>query len=109
MADASQQLLNQAQLYQQQMQGILTQKETLNVQMVELSTALDELEKTKDQDVYKVSGPLLIKSKKTEVKKDLEEKKELIDVKLKTLEKSEEKIKKKLDDLREQLTKGLSS
>ena len=99
-----QQLLTQAQVYQQQMQGIAIQKETLNVQSLEISTALDELEKAKG-DVYKLTGPLLIKSPKGEVKKDLEEKKELIGIKIKTLDKSEGKIKSKMEELREELMK----
>ena len=88
------------------MQGIAVQKETLHLQLAEISSALDELDKTKETDVYKISGPLLIKTEKSDVKKDLEEKKELIDVKVKTLEKSEQKIKVKIDELRERLTKS---
>ena len=106
MSEQSQQLLNQAQLYQQQMQSIMVQKESLNMQLLEINNALDEIEKTKEKDLYKVSGPLLIKSAKEEIKKDLAEKKELIDLKLKTLEKSESKIKTKIDELRERLTKA---
>ena len=103
--DQSHQLMNQAQLYQQQIHGILMQKENLNLQMTEINNALDELTKSKEKDIYKISGPLLIKSAREDVKKDLEEKKELISLKLKTLDKSEQKIKGKIDELREKLTK----
>ena len=106
MSEQSQQLLNQAQLYQQQIQNIMVQKESLSMQLLEINNALDEIEKTKEKDLYKVSGPLLIKSAKEEIKKDLAEKKELIDLKLKTLEKSEAKIKTKIDELRERLTRA---
>jgi len=102
----SQELLNQAQLYQQQIQGIAIQKETFSMQLIEITKALDELEKSKGDGLYKVSGPILIKSEKGELKKELEEKKELISVKLKTLEKSEQRIKERIDGLKEKLTKA---
>ena len=103
--DQSMQLLNQAQLYQQQMQGIAAQKEALNMQLLELSSALDELEKA-EGTVYKIAGPLIIKSAKDEVRKDMAEKKELIRTRLKVLEKSEKRIREKVDELRERVSKS---
>ncbi|MBI4021578.1 MAG: prefoldin subunit beta [Candidatus Aenigmarchaeota archaeon] len=106
MTDQSQQLLSQAALYQQQMQGIAAQKEALNMQLMEISSALDELEKTASKEVYKIAGPLILKSDREEVQKDMAEKKELIHTRLQVLEKSEHKIKTKVDELRERLTKA---
>jgi len=106
MSDHAQQLAGQAQLYQQQMQGIAMQKEALNMQVQEINGALDDLEKTKEKTVYKASGPLLIKSSKEDVVKDLGEKKDLIDSRFKLLERSETKIKAKIDELREKITKA---
>ncbi len=105
-SEQAQQLLGQAQIYQQQMQGILTQKEIMSTQLVEIEKAIDELGKTKEKQVYRISGPILIKSSKSEVKKDLEEKKNLIAMRVKSLEKSEDKIKEKMGVLREKLTKA---
>ncbi|MBI4181522.1 MAG: prefoldin subunit [Candidatus Aenigmarchaeota archaeon] len=102
MADQNMQLLNQAQMYQQQMQGIAAQKEAVNMQLMELSGALDELEKATGA-VYKVAGPLIVKSEKAELKKDMEEKKELLHTRLKVLEKSELKIREKVDELKGKL------
>ncbi len=100
-----QQLLNQAQLYQQQIQSILAQKETMNVQLIEISKALEELDKTKnDEDVYMIAGPILIKSKKTEVKKDLKEKEDIIRARLKTMESGEKRIKDKIEELKDKLS-----
>ena len=104
MANETQQLLEQAQVYQQQIQGIITQKETMNMQLLEMKNALEELEKSKETEVYKLSGPVLIKAKKTEVEKDLKEKKESIEVRVKTLEKSEARIKDRIEKLRHKLT-----
>lgn len=100
-----QQLLNHAQLYQQQIQSILAQKESLNVQLIEITKATEELEKVKaGEEVYKVAGPILVKSKKAEVMKDLEEKEDAIRTRLKTIEAGEKRIKGKIEELREKIT-----
>jgi len=104
-SEQTQQMLNQAQLYQQQMQGLLLQRESLNMQMLEVKRALEELEKTEQTEVYKASGPILIKTTKEEVKKELAEKQELINLRLKTLEKGEKKIKERFEEIRGKLSK----
>ena len=84
-------------VYQQQMQVLMAQKETLSLQLMELNKSLDELEKAKPSDeIYRMSGPLLIKSSKSETKKDLEEKKELIQKRLTTIESNEKRLLDKL-------------
>ena len=100
----SQQLLNQAQLYQQQMQNIMAQKEALNVQLIEIGKALEEIEKTKESEVYKIAGPILIKSRKLEVKKELKDKEETIRNRLKTMENGEKRIRDKIEDIRKKLS-----
>jgi len=106
MTEKNAELLNQAQMYQQQIQGMEAQKEALNMQLMEIGNAVDELEKTKEKEVYKIAGPLIIKSKKEEVQKDMNEKKELIKTRLGIIEKSEKKLKSKMEELKEQLTKA---
>jgi len=100
----SQNLLEHLQIYQQQMQGIAAQKEALNMQLIEINKSLEELENTKEKEIFKISGAILIKQGVQEVKKDLEGKKELIDLRIKTLEKSEKKINEKLEEIRGRLT-----
>ena len=103
--EQAQQLLGQAQVYQQQMQSILAQKETLKIQQLEIKKALEEMEKARDEHVYKASGPILIKSSKEDVRKELSEKDEFITTRLQTLERSEKKVKEKIEELRVKLNK----
>lgn len=102
-------LLGQVQLYQQQMQGVLGQKELLNMQLMEIDKALESLEKTGERDVFKISGPVLIKTGKAEVKKELREKKEMISLRMKSLEKSESRMKEQMEELRERLSKHIKT
>ena len=104
MTEDTQKLLEQAQVYQQQIQGLIAQKETMKMQLLEMKKALEELEKSKETEVFKLSGPVLIKEKKAEVEKDLKEKVEGLDVRVKTLQKSEDRIKEKIEELRKKLT-----
>ena len=96
----------EAQSYQQNLQMVATQKEALNLQIIETGKALEELSKPSKEDVYKIVGPVLIKVKRAEAKKDLEAKRDLITLRMKTLEKSETKIKEKIEDLKERLAKA---
>ena len=97
----AQQILMELQTFQQQMQTVLMQKESLNIQNMEIGKALEELGKTENDDVYKAVGPILIKSTKKELNKELNEKKETIDIRLKSLQKQETRIKEKLKESQE--------
>ncbi len=105
MTEKARELLAQAQAHQQQMQVLLAQKEAISIQLVELRKALEELGKTKETEVYRISGPILIKDKKTNVSKDLEDKEKLLSTRLKTIEANEKHIKSKIEQVRESLTK----
>jgi len=94
----AQQVLLELQAFQQQMQTVLIQKESLNIQNMETDKALEELEKVKNEDVFKAVGPILIKSEKEKLKKELKERKETVDLRLKSLQKQENRLKGKLED-----------
>ncbi len=102
----AQHLLMQAQQYQQQLQMVMTQKETLNLQLVETSKALEELSKPGKDEVYKITGPVLIKVSREEARKDLRSKKDLAMVRMKAIEKSETGLKEKLEEFRGKLAKA---
>ena len=96
---SAQQILVQMQTFQQQYQAVAMQRESLSVQRLEVEKALEELEKLKDSDeVYKAVGPILVKSTRMNLVKEMKERKEVIDVKLKSVNAQEETIRKKLGE-----------
>ena len=100
----AQQILIEMQMFQQQMQAVSMQKETLSMQNVEIDKALEELTKSKEtNDVYKAVGPILIKSTVKSLDSELKEKKETIDLRLKSLEKQETRVREKLKEVQEKL------
>lgn len=105
----TQQILIELQTFQQQMQTVLLQKESLNIQNMELDKALEELKKATTEDVYKAVGPILIKSTKKDLEKELSEKKETLELRLKSLQKQEDRIKEKLKDVQGKFEEFLKS
>ncbi|NIP40919.1 MAG: prefoldin subunit beta [Candidatus Aenigmarchaeota archaeon] len=98
------QLLGQAQIYQQQIQAIMTQKGVFSLEINEIKKALEELEKTKEREAYKISGPILIKRDVKALRKDLKDKLDFLNLKLKNMEKQEAMLKEKIGGLKDKLT-----
>jgi len=90
-------------ILQQQLRNVLIQKETIKLQIAEIDTALDELEKTKEEKVYKVVGNVMIKKSKEEVEKELKEGKEDLQIRVESLEKIEKDLIEKIKNIEEKL------
>jgi len=85
--------ISQLQLFEQSMQNLLMQKQQFQSQLVEIDSALKELETS--EKAYKIVGNIMVDAKKEDLTKDLKSKKELIELRIKTLEKQETQIKDK--------------
>jgi prefoldin beta subunit len=96
--------LMQLQQLQQQAQMIGSQKTQMTIELKEIDMALNELEKVEEETtIYRNIGGILVKSRKDDVVKELSEKKETLEVRIKTLERQEERIKKRFDELQEKI------
>jgi prefoldin beta subunit len=103
-----QQRLLRLQQLQQTLQGVLTQKQQLELELNEVEQALSELEKLTDAAViYKSIGSLLVKSKKTKVTTELNERKELLNMRINVLGKQDERLRTQVKDLQEKLQRDL--
>lgn len=85
-------------------QAILLQKHQVQTQLNEINMALEELAKAKDE-VYKSTGTIMVKSSKEEAEKDLKEKKNIFELRLKTLTEQEKKLKEKLLEIQKRIEK----
>lgn len=75
------------------------QKQHLESEHLETERALELLKKASDDDVvYKTAGSILVKSTKTSLVSELEEKKELANTRLTVLAKQETRIKENLKE-----------
>jgi len=95
--------LAQFQELQNQLQLTSMQKQQFILQSADIENALSALEKTGNEKIYKIAGPLLIETNKESSEKKLKEDKELTATKIKMLEKQEKKLNDKLVELRTEL------
>ena len=94
------------QTLEQQMQNLLLQKQNFQTQLLEIENALSEL-KEGSGETYKIIGNIMIASKREDLKKDLGNRKEIIELRIKNLEKQEEKIKNESHNIQEEVMQSL--
>jgi len=103
-----QQRLLRLQQLQQTLQAVMTQKQQLELELTETEQALEELGKlSKDAVVYKSIGSLLVKTERDKVVKELNERKELLNMRISVLGKQEERLRGQLKELQAKLQRDL--
>jgi prefoldin beta subunit len=103
-----QQRLLRLQQLQQTLQGIMAQKQQLELQLTEVERGVNELEKLAETAViYKSIGALLVKSKKDKVTTELTERKELVKMRVDVLAKQQGRLQTQVKDLQEKLQRDL--
>ncbi|WP_457548664.1 prefoldin subunit beta [Archaeoglobus sp.] len=104
-----QNMIAQLQTVQQQLQMVVSQKLQLENALKEIEEAINEVEKVgEDTPIYKTVGTVLVKTKKDEILKELNEKKETIEVRIRALSRQEEKLKERLQELQNKVKSMLS-
>lgn len=98
--------IQQLQLIEQNLNNIVMQKQSFQMQLMENENALSELEKTK-KDAYKIVGTIMINSNKEDLKKELNEQKEILDLRIKNIEKQENNFKEKAEDIQKEVMKDI--
>ncbi len=98
-SEQTQQLIMQFQTYQQHAQAVVAQLEAMKNQLIETESSLSEIEKSKEEHVYKSVGTILIKKPREEVRKELEERKDLLNIRIESLNKEEKRIREKIKEL----------
>ncbi|HZS73419.1 MAG TPA: prefoldin subunit beta [Candidatus Nitrosotalea sp.] len=94
-----QEQVGRLQQLQQNLQSIMMQKQHLESEHLETERALEVLQKANDDDaVYKTAGSILVKSTKTVLISELQEKKELANTRLTVLTKQEARVKENLKE-----------
>ena len=89
---------------QQNLQSVLVQKQQVDLEIIEISKALEELNKSADDvKVYKSAGTVMVSSNKADVVKNLTESKDLSNTKITVLNKQEERLKESLKEVQEKL------
>ncbi len=105
----AQKVFVQLQQMQKQLQNIDMQKQSLTYQKMEIEKALEEVKKCEEkEEMFKIVGPVLIKSSKEKLDKELGGTVEIIEKNLNIIEESEKKIGEKMTSSQEKLQEMLS-
>lgn len=96
----------QLQMLEQNIQNFLAQKQAFQSQLIEVDNALEELERSKGK-TYKIIGAIMVASDKEAIQKDLQSKKEVLDLRIKTIEKQENQFKDKASKLQSEVLNQL--
>ncbi|MFH1770728.1 MAG: prefoldin subunit [archaeon] len=94
------------QMIEQSMQRFLNQKQQFQTQIVEVDNALKELSGAKQ--AHRIIGNIMVEVDKKKLESDLKSKKEIQELRLKSIEKQEQDIRKKADDIQKEVMKELN-
>ncbi len=98
--------VRELQLIEQNLNNLIFQKQTFQLELSEINSAVDELNKS-NGEVYKIIGNIMIKSVKDKLKKEIGEKKEIINLRVKNIEKQEKALKERVEELRKYVLKTI--
>ncbi|HEU16113.1 MAG TPA: prefoldin subunit beta [Nitrososphaeria archaeon] len=105
-----QEQLSKYEQLQATLQSVLMQKQQVDVELTEIKSALEELEKAPaDAEVFKQAGLILVKADKEKLKAELLERKELAETRHNILEKQEERLRENLQDLQNKIREALTA
>jgi len=104
-----QERLLRLQQLQQTLQSILAQKQQVEMEKSEVEQTLAEMAKTADDAViYKAIGSLLVKSDKTKISTDLNERKDLLVTRSTVIAKQEERIRSQVKETQTKLQEDIN-
>ncbi|MFH0798131.1 MAG: prefoldin subunit beta [Candidatus Woesearchaeota archaeon] len=98
--------ISQLQLLEQNMQNFSMQKQNFQTQLLEIDNALKELEHAK-APMFKIVGNIMIASDKSHLETDLNSKKDILNLRMKSIVKQEDSIKEKLKGIQDEVMKEL--
>ena len=94
---------------QDQLNRLLAEKNVIDSELREVNKILQELSQlAAGTPVYKIVGNLLVKTDKETIQKELDDRKELLELRSKTYQKQENLLRTQLEDLQKKVNELLS-
>lgn len=101
----TQEKINNLSMMEQSLQQFLAQKQSFQAQLMELDSALEELEKT--DTAYKIVGNVMVAADRDSLREDLKQKKETTEIRIKSIEKQENRMREKTSELQSEVMKEM--
>jgi len=93
---------------QQNLQAILVQKQQVELEMADIERTINELKKAgPEETVYKYAGSILIKVKRDDMLKELEERREIANTRSLVLSKQEARARESVKELQAKIDEAL--
>ncbi|MEM4719586.1 MAG: prefoldin subunit [Candidatus Pacearchaeota archaeon] len=101
--------IQQLQIYEQNYQQLLIEKRALTIEKEEIENAMVEIEKTKN-DVFKIiAGQFILKTEKDSLIEEIKNKKEIISLRIKNIEKQEKDYTEKTENIRKEIIEEINN
>lgn len=104
--EATTKKIQELQILEQNLQGLIMQKQTIQIELNEISNALKDLKKS-DDEVYRITGGIMLKANKADLTRELEEKKKILDLRVSAIEKQEKILEEKSEKSRKEISDTL--
>ncbi|BCU67332.1 prefoldin subunit beta [Sulfolobales archaeon HS-7] len=94
---------------QERLNLILVDKSRIESELKEINKVLEELSLlSQDSELFKIVGNIMVKTDKTSIEKELNDKKELLELRQKTYQKQESLLRKQYEELQSKVSSALS-
>jgi prefoldin beta subunit len=100
--------IQELQLYEQSFQNLIMQKQAFQIELNETENAITEVSQSTD-DVFKLVGNIMVKADKEKLKKELAKKKDLLSLRLNSIEKQESELTQEIESLRDEIIKKVNA
>jgi len=105
--EETQRKIQELQMLEQSFQQLLMQKNAFSMESNETDYIIKEVEKTKDEISRVIGNQVIIKSTKDEVLKEMKKKTELINARMKTIDKQEKQFSERIESIRDEIMKKI--
>ena len=100
---STQEKIQELQIFEQNLQSLLLQKQAFQMELRETQAAMKELEKS-GEEIFKIIGQLMIKTDKKTTVSELANKEKLIDLRIRNFEKQEKTISEKIGAVQKEIS-----
>jgi prefoldin beta subunit len=102
-----QQKIQELQMMEQSFQQLLRQKNAFSMEANETDYVIGEVEKATGEISRVIAGQVVVKSSKEEVLEDMNNKKKLIETRMKSIDEEEKKFSENIESIREEVMKAI--
>ena len=96
--------IQQIQFMENNIQNLFMQKQAFQMELSESQSAIKEIENS-GEEIFKIIGQLMIKTDKQKTKEELSNKERILKLRIKTIEKQEDSLTEKMENLRKEIIK----